>query len=34
MPIQNLNSGEYVLELQAIDSAGNFAKRTAGFEIE
>jgi VWFA-related protein len=34
MPIQELSAGEYVLELQAIDSAGNFAKRSAGFEIE
>lgn len=34
IPVKDLNSGVYVLELQAVDSSGNLAKRTAEFEIE
>jgi len=32
--IKDLGTGAYILELQAIDTAGNLAKRTVEFELE
>jgi len=34
LPIKDLGSGVYVLEVQALDTSGNVAKRTTEFEIE
>ena len=34
IPIKDLTTGSYILELQAVDSAGSFAKRITEFEIE
>jgi VWFA-related protein len=34
LPVKGLAPGDYVLEIQALDSAGKSAKRTAPFEIE
>jgi hypothetical protein len=34
MPVAALNPGAYRIELTAVDTAGNEAKRTADFEIE
>jgi hypothetical protein len=34
LPVQTLTSGNYRVEIKALDSAGNFAVRTADFVIE
>jgi hypothetical protein len=34
VPVQGLTSGLYRVEVKALDSAGNFAVRTADFVIE
>ena len=34
VPVQGLTSGNYRLEVKALDSAGNFALRSADFVIE
>ena len=34
LPVQTLTSGNYKVEIKALDSAGNFALRTAEFAIE
>jgi len=34
VPLQGLTSGIYKVEVKALDSAGNFAVRTADFVIE
>ena len=34
VPVQSLTSGNYKVEVKALDSAGNFAIRSADFVIE
>jgi hypothetical protein len=34
LPLDTVNSGQYIVELQARDTAGKLATRTADFDLE